>query len=83
MKRGRGEREREISHLCYCILHFDYTLVPGLNRPLFPLQSTHMIFSPYHQVHGWEPVALHDNLSLQWGRVADMAVYNDQLVSCS
>ena len=42
-----------------------------------------LIFSPHYQVHGWEPVTLQDNLSLRWGRVADMAVYDDQLVRFS
>lgn len=35
------------------------------------------------KVHGWEPTVLHDHLSLRWGKVADIAVYEDQLIGAS
>ena len=33
------------------------------------------------QVHGWEPVTTYDMLSLHWGKVADMTISKEQLVS--
>ena len=33
------------------------------------------------QTYAWEPTVLHDKLSIHWGKVADMAVSGEQLVS--
>lgn len=33
------------------------------------------------QVYGWEPAVTYDVLALQWGKVSDMAISGEQLVS--
>ena len=33
------------------------------------------------RVYGWEPVRCYDSFSLGWGKVADIAISSNQLVS--
>ena len=65
-----------------CVLLFEHIQVWNTNpNPNPNIRLSLESLYPLSQVHCWDPVELHDHLSLRWGKVADMAVYDEQLVS--
>lgn len=41
------------------------------------------LYTKYLQVWGYEPMRVHDNVSIPWSNVADMNITADQLISCA
>ena len=46
-----------------------------------PTVYLHVLIHTLSQVHGWEPAVMYEHVSVRWGKIADMAIYNEQLVS--
>ena len=61
-------------NLLFCLIHRCVAFHPD-GHSLFSGAQDSM------RVYGWEPVRCYDSFSLGWGKVADIAVSSNQLVS--